>query len=273
VPAWDPPSAPRGLRYAAEPCPHCSRAEVLIELRGTRWVCEGCQKLVTPPGVLAPYLRGPGAARTARSQRERDDDAKRTAMLAGEFLRRVAALLADPKVHPQSADVLTWYQEEVTDARRSRDAARLAELAGQFEDDRTAGAFRRLHWWQGQPAALAEGHPDDEDCVDDGQGDNWEDDGQGHEPKTTVAASPAALTAAPQRATWAEAFAAYGWHLATWDGSETCQVAGPGGRCGEPTGGHPPVSDGLAADGWVCAGHYEALNAACRAISRQRGFT
>jgi hypothetical protein len=232
---------------------------VRIEPRGTRRVCGGCRRLVTPPGVLAPYQRGPDAARAARSQRERDDDAKRTAMLAGEFLRRVTALRDDPKIHPRSADLLGWYQEEITDARRASDAGRLAELAAEFEVDQADRAFRRLRWWQGEPAPVAAGHLADDD-------DEWEDDdGQGDE-----AAAPAAIAA---RATWAEAFAARGWRLTPWDGQEACQVAGDAGRCRQPAGGHPPVTDGLTPDGWTCTGHYEALNATCQAINRDRGFT
>ena len=47
-------------------------ANVYTEPRGTTRACLGCGKRITPPGVLAPYERGAGAARAAKSQRERD---------------------------------------------------------------------------------------------------------------------------------------------------------------------------------------------------------
>lgn len=265
--AWNPPSESRVQRRAAEPCPECG-GPVVIEPRGiTRW-CPACPLLITPPGVLAPYERGPGTIRESRSQRERDDDAKKTALLAGEFLRRVRALLADPKIHPASADLLGWYEEEITEARRARNGPRLAELAAEFADDQAAGAFRRLRWWHGQAAPVTAGYDEqdgEDDPIDDG----------GEAPAAAPAIAPGAIArqqpARPPRATWADAFGARGWRLAETDGSGACQVAERNGRCTRPTGGHPPVTDGLAT-GWTCTGHYLALGVAISAINRERGF-
>jgi hypothetical protein len=202
---------------------------VKIEPRGTALWCSGCRSAVTPPAVLAPYERGPVSVRQVASRRERDDDAKRTALLAGEFLRRVAALLADPKIHPASADLLGWYQEEITEARKGRNSARLAELADEFDADSEARAFRRVHWWQGEPAALG-AVVDDEDPEDD-----YDDDGQDDEParpRPLPAAVADSMPDRPGRMSWAAAVLACGWQLnADADG---CQIVDSGLRCTMP---------------------------------------
>jgi hypothetical protein len=266
---WDPPSQPRAARDAGQPCPQCG-GPVKVEPRGiTRW-CPACPLMVTPPGVLAPYERGTGAAREARSQRERDDDAKKTVILAGEFLRQVEALAADPQIHPASADLLGWYAEEITKARAARDARRLAELAAEFDQDRRDGSFRRRHWWQGQPAALAAAaDPGDDEDGDDDYDDGQGDDGQG---VMALAAPPGAageqLCAQPRRATWAEALAELGWAVMPapeWDG---CQVASAGGQpCRDP---QTPHSIGA---GWACSAHYGAVEATLGAINQARGIS
>lgn len=274
VTMWDPPSEPRQPRLASEPCPHCG-GPVKIEPRGTvRW-CAACNTFVTPPGVLAPYQRGAEITRAAKSQRERDDDDKKTVLIAGEFLRQVRAMLDDPQVHPASADLLGWYEEEITEARKARDGRRLAELAAEFAADQEARAFRRRHWWQGQPAALTAGYAGEDDGEDghtvlgevvDGQGDEYA-------PMLAIPASIAAQQhlAQPQRATWADAFTALGWRLAPRDYSSICAViSSDGQRCAEQTGGHPPVNDGLISDGWTCSGHYNALGRAISSINRAR---
>jgi hypothetical protein len=228
----------------------------------------GCGEPVTPAAVLAPYERGTEVTRGAKSQRERDDDAKRTVLLAGEFLRRVAALLDDPKMHPASADLLDWYREEITDARKERDAGRLAELGDEFKADRENGAFRRAHWWQGSPAALDGGDAEPEDDEEE-----YDDDGQDDGPQAALAV-PAAIAAKPTRATWADALAARRWRIAVAGngGVRNCQIADERGQqCREPVGGSPPVNDGIT-DGHVCAGHYNALGAAISAINRNRGI-
>lgn len=270
APRWDPPSEPRGVRRCDVLCPLCGEGKVYASPRGTRQVCKACHRLVIPPGVLAPYERGGEVARAARSQRERDDDAKQTVIMAGEFLRRVTALLNDSKIHPASADLLGWYEEEITEARKDRDAARLAELAGEFADDRAKGAFRRMHFWQGHPAELTAAEVDDAHDDDD----EYQDD----ERAAVVLATPASIAAQqqraqPQRATWANAFAAHGWRLAPPRGDSVCQVTEHGQRCAEQIGGHPPVSDGLTRDGWACSGHYYALAETTNSINRARGFT
>lgn len=262
---WNPPSAPRPERDAAEPCGKCGSA-VKTDRRGiTRW-CPACNMLITPPGVLAPYERGSDVTRAARSQRERDDDAKKTVLIAGEFLRRVRGMLDDPKIHSASADLLGWYDEEITEARRSRDGRRLAELADEFTADREAGAFRRLHWWQGQPAALEATH----------EGDDYEDDddGQDDEPAAVTLATPASTAAQPQPAqprkmTWAEALAACGWRIASATG--TCQVIDEHGRHCEAGTGSPPITDQIGRHAWLCQWHYGTLGAAIIETNRSRG--
>ena len=269
--AWDPPSEPRGQRDAAGRCPDCG-GPVLAEPRGITLWCPACPVLVTPPGVLAPYERGAGSVREARSQRERDDDAKKAVLLAGEFLRRVRALLDDPKIHPASADLLAWYEEEIAKARTARDGRRLAGLADQFADDQAGRAFRRRHRWQGEPAIATAGHPDDDD-EDDQEG---EDTARAVTAGAVVLALPAAAAqpqpAQPQEATWGDALAARGWQLAERDDSGACQIIERAGRCPWPIGGHPPVFDGFTS-GWTCSDHWNALGSAISAINRNRGIT
>lgn len=166
VPAWDPPSPPRLPQRLAEPCPRCGAAEVRASERGTVRGCYACKRRVTPPGVLAPYEHGTEVTRHAKSRQERDDDAKAAVVAAGEFLRVVRAMGADPRIHPASADLLGWYEEELTEARKNRDAARLAELRDEFAAGREAGEFRRRHWWQGEVRA-ADDEEDDEDQDDE----------------------------------------------------------------------------------------------------------
>jgi hypothetical protein len=225
---------------------------------------------VTPPGVTEPYRRGTETARAARSQRERDDDAKRVVLAAGEFLRRVGALLADPRIHPASADLLRWYEEEITDARRDRDGRRLAELAGEFADDATARAFRRLRWWQGEPAALAPGT--DEDDYDEGQGAVLEFAG---EAAAAVAAVPAAGPAQGEPMTWAAAVAACGWQLAVAGsaGVQWCQVVDEHGQQCRTGATSPGIADGRGGHAWLCGRHYGALGRLITDANRLRGIT
>ena len=233
---WDPPSDPREPRRVAEQCPQCRAGEVWASPRGTIRACDSCGT-VPPRGVAAPYERGSGSTREARSQRERDDDAKKTVVLAGEFLRRVDALAADPRIHPASGDLLGWYSEEIADARKARNGQRLAELAAEFDADTAAGHFR-----QGQPAAITTGE-DDDDADDFAEDDDFaDDDGPGTE---VVLATPDSIAAQRQRAqpqemTWAEALAALGWRimpLPEWDG---CQIATLNGARCAPAGHHVP---------------------------------
>lgn len=264
APGWDPPSEPRRPRLCDGPCPHCGAHQVYADPRGTVRGCIACRRRVIPPGVLAPYRRGAEVTRAARSQRERDDDAKQAVIMAGEFLRRVAAMLADPKVHPRSADLLRWYDEEITDARRERDAGRLAELAGEFTDDQQAGAFRRLHWWQGCPAALPAEL--DEDPGEDQDDDEDQDDEPVALPARAALALPAARgpaalatpasiarqqqRAQPRPLTWHEAVSACGWRLSPVVGG--CQVIDQDGLCGAET----VYGIGGA---WLCGRHRAGL--------------
>lgn len=248
-PGWDPPSQPRQPRQAGEECPQCS-GPLTASPRGTVRVCTACRSRVTPAAVLAPYRRGTGVTRAARSQRERDDDAKKTVLMAGEFLRQVRAMLGDAQLHPASADLLGWYEEEIGEARKARDGGRLAELAGEFAADREARAFRRRRWWQGQPPVVA-GIIEDEDDEDQ------DDDG---EPGAVVPATPASIAARPHRAlqpqkmTWADAMASLGWRMSPAAGGG-CQVIGEHGRpCGRETAHH-------TGGGWLCAGCRDALAA------------
>lgn len=243
---WDPPSPPRQPRETAEECPRCS-GPLIASPRRTVRVCGTCRGRVTPPGVAAPYARGTGVTRAAKSRRERDDDAKATVLLAGEFLRRIRALLDDPQIHPASADLLGWYEEEISDARKARDSGRLAELAAEFDTDKDAHAFRRRHWWQGDPAAVVSGD------VLDGEAEDGE-------PAAPVAlATPASIAAQQHRAqsphmTWAGALSANGWRLdpAAGDG---CQIVDTRGQiCGTDTRRH-------IGNAWICGRHYEQLGA------------
>ncbi len=255
--AWNPPSGPRRPYPAVEPCPHCGEAKVYAEPRGTVRACLGCGKRVTPPGVLAPYQRGTEVTRAAKSQRERDDDAKKTVLIAGEFLRQVRAMLDDPQIHPASADLLGWYEEEITEARKARDGRRLAELADEFGADQEARAFRRRRWWQGQSAALTAGDAgEDEDEDEDAvtgyaayAGDRGDQDGE----------NPAGIAAQQKKRpmTWTDGIAACGWRLTPTIGG--CQVIDEYGRhCAAETSS-PAIPDGRGGDAWLCGRHYGTL--------------
>jgi len=275
--AWDPPSESRRERLVAEQCPQCGAREIWASPRGTIRSCPSCKATVIPHGVAAPYERGTGGTREARSQRERDDDAKKTVIVAGEFLRRVEALADDPRIHPSSGDLLGWYAEEIADARKSRNGQRLAELATEFDADLKDRAIRRRYWWQGQPAAITTGHDDEAD--DFAEADDYDEDGDypGDAP-ASIAAVPAvavpvpAFVAGPQGMTWTEALAANGLRLMplpAWDG---CQVVNQiGNRCGShETTNHvgPPNQMG----GWTCDPHYFLLTQTIAETNRARGI-
>jgi len=272
---WDPPSQARRERLVAEQCPQCGAGEIWASPRGTIRVCASCGP-VTPRGVAAPYERGTGSTREARSQRERDDDAKKTVIVAGEFLRRVEALAADPRIHPASGDLLGWYAEEIADARKARSGRRLAELAVEFGADLKDGAIRRRYWWQGQPAAIT-AEPDD--AADDAQDDDYDEDDEcpGDAPAALTASAPAvpAVVAGPQRMTWAEALAALGWRImpvAEWAG---CQIVSQGGnRCGSPEEQAPyRVGPPDQRGGWACGTHHFQLTQMIAQTNQARGIT
>lgn len=248
---WDPPSEPRRPQRCDGPCPHCGAGDVYADPRGIVRLCLACEKRVIPPGVLAPYERGTGITRAARSEGERDDDAKQAVVMAGEFLRRVAVMLADPKIHPRSADILRWYDEEVTEARRVRDAARLAKLADEFTADQRAGAFRRLRIWQGRPARLDEDQDDDEDGYDDEPG--YDDEDQDDEPASTPAALPGPPPV-PDRLARRPVVLATPASIARQQqrAQPRCQVIERGAPCGTST------DRGLAGL-WMCRRHEAAL--------------
>lgn len=233
---------------------------MMTEPRGiTRW-CPACPVLVTPPGVLAPYEHGGATGRQVKTQRERDDDAKKTVLIAGEFLRSVRAMLNDPQIHPASADLLTWYEEEITEARKDRDGRRLAELADEFDSDRETGAFRRRHWWQGQPPAIEAADDDDDDEYADD-----DDGGQGDEPAAVVLATPVSIAAQqhraqPQRMTWADAIDARSWRLAATH-TGLCQMIDETGQQCTAATNSPAIVDRWGGHAWLCQGHYGALGA------------
>jgi len=258
---WDPLSVPRQPYPVAEPCPHCGEAQVRAEPRGTIRACLGCGKRVTPHGVLAPYERGAEITRVAKSQRERDLDALDLAGRKGIMLGQLGGLADADRLDDASRLKIEWFAEQV---KAAATAARLDELAALFGE----AGIRPRRWWQGKPAAITAGYADDEDTEDD-YDDAGEDQGDG------PAAELATVTSiAPQqrRATWADGFAAYGWRLTPRDDSGICPVISSEGRCHRPSGGHPPVTDGIVRDAWPCDWHYDALGAACISINQQRGI-
>ena len=266
--AWNPPAEQRQPSPVAGPCPHCGEARVYAEPRGTVRVCLGCGKRVTPPGVLAPYERGAGVTRAARSQRERDLEALDLAGRKGIMLGQLRALADGDRLDPASALKVEWFAEQV---KAAANGGRLDELAALFSEAR----IRPRRWWHGKPAPLAAVADLGEDDADDDAG--YDDDGQDDEPAAIVLATPASIAgqqhrAQPQRATWADGFAAYGWRLAPRDDSGRCPVISSEGRCPQPTGGHPPVTDGIVRDAWPCDWHYDALGAACISINQRRGI-
>jgi hypothetical protein len=212
--------------------------------------------------------------RAATSQRERDDDARRTVLAADKFLRGVRALIADPKMHPDSVAVLRWYEDEITEASRKRDGRRVAELADEFADGAVAGEFRRLYWWQGTPAALAAAvEPGgDEDYDDDA--DEWAGDDEGQDDGPAAVAVPARIVAAPHPMTWAEGIAARGWRLGaavTIENGQMCQVIDEHGQRCRLLGQHLIPVDALGRHAGLCPGHHDPLGGLIIETNRARG--
>jgi len=192
-----------------------------------------------PPHVAELYAKqaAPGV-RQVRNERDRDDDAKGTVLAAGRFLRQVAVLLGDDRLHPDSRDLLGWYEEEITAARSKRDGRRLDALAAEFGDDWEAGQFRRAKWWQGTPAI--EGTV----IYDEDQGDAPDD--------APLAIGPASARAAD----YAGAMSALGWRMirTSVDG---CQVDADGTVCGSPWAEH--IATASWPGGLACSRHLAAL--------------
>jgi hypothetical protein len=226
--------------------------------------------------VLVPYARGREVTRAATSQRERDDDAKRTVLAADKFLRGVRALIADPKMHPDSAAVLRWYEEEITAASRKRDGRRLAELRDEFADDAAGGEFRRVRWWQGTPAALAAAvvDPEDDDEDYDNDPDEWPDDDERQGDGPAAVAVPARIDAPPRPMTWSEGLAACGWRLGAASGAGTgqmCQVIDEHGQRCRMVGQHLIPYDVLGRHALLCPGHYDPLGGLIIETNKTRG--
>lgn len=255
---WDPLSDPRKAFPARDACPDCA-GPLVSSPRGTLRFCSTERRLPVPPRVLELYTGDAQATRQVKSTRELDDEGKAISVLAGDLLRRVRALLADSKLHPASADVLTWYEEEIIEARKNRDGPRLAELDAQYADDKANRVFRRIHWWQGDPAAL-------EVPADYNQDQAAEDQAADYVvmPPSAVPALPPATAPALQPAdsaagmTWDMAIGARGWQLSSTIGG--CQIVELGQLCGAETS--RPVTGG-----WVCSRHYLAL---CQVINDTR---
>jgi hypothetical protein len=254
---WDPPSGPRRPWPVDERCPDCAAA-LYAAARGTMRACLGCRRRVIPAGVLAPYERGTEVTRAAKSQRERDLEALDLAGRKGIMLRQLRTLSDDDRLDSVSVLKVEWFAEQVKTAAHG---ARLDELAALFGE----AGIRPRRWWQRQPAPLTAGY-DDEDHAEEGYA-VYDDEDQADE-----AAQVIAIPAAQRRATWADAFAAYGWRLAPRDYSGICPVITSDGRCRHPVGIHPPVTDGIVNDGWPCEYHYVALGQALNTINQRRGY-
>jgi hypothetical protein len=205
---------------------------------------------------LAPYERGAGAVRTAKSQRERDLEAIAVASRKGVMLAELGQLAADDRLHPQSRTVVEWFAEQVKAAGAD---GRLDELAALLP--KAGIKYRRF--WQGRPA-LPSGYAEADEDEDDYPGDHDGHDGQDDEAAALPAVPPVAAAAGgqPRRMTWAMALTALGWRLYPVVDDGGCQVMGPRGRCGDPE--TPHHIGGHTGPGWVCSPHHAAL---CTAIS------
>jgi hypothetical protein len=267
VAAWEPPSEPRQPRPTGEPCPHCGEAKVYAEPRGTVRVCFGCGKRVTPLGVLAPYERGAGVERAAKSQRERDLEALDLAGRKGVMLGQLRDLAATDRLDPASVLKVEWFAEQVKAAAAG---ARLDELAALFGE----AGIRPRRWWQGRAAAITAGY-DDEDTDEDGYaGYADEDDEDQADEHAAVLAMPESIAAhqhraQPLRMTWADAIAVCGWRIAPTHGA--CQVIDEDGHhCAGPTSA-PGIPDGRGGHAWLCQPHYGTLGALIIETNRSRG--
>jgi hypothetical protein len=258
---WDPPSAPRDERETAEPCPRCG-GPLTASPRCTARVCPQCNRLTMPAGVAAPYERGTGSTREARSQRERDLEALELARRKGIMRGQLDAIAADDRLTPESLAAVEWFAEQV---KAATTAQRLDELADLYAVQK----IRRRGLFQARPPAITAGYAED----DDGQGDEgeWDDEDEGHGPPPAVAlATPVSIAeqqhrAQPQRATWAEAISLRGWRVSQTIGG--CQVIEGSQLCGAETG------HSIGSGTWACSPHRYALGAALAAINEERGIT
>lgn len=276
VPAgWDPPSQPRSAVQTTEACPGCGASGLLATPRSTARYCRQCKRLVIPGRVAAPYQRGTGSTREARSQRERDLEALELARRKGIMRGQLDAIAADDRLTPESLAAVEWFAEQV---RTATTGQRLDELADLY----AAQKIRRRGWLQGRPPAITAGYPEDpgdaQDDEDEDWDDEWDDEDDSGEPGTAVVlATPGSIAAQqhraqpPQPMTWLEAVAELGWRIVpvpSWDG---CQISADGARCPErETRGRigPPTTMG----GWACAAHYHTVVNLIGETNRARGI-
>jgi hypothetical protein len=268
---WDPPSEPRAAYRTAGQCPKCGTPGLIASPRGTVRGCLTCKGRVIPAGVAAPYERGTGSTREARSQRERDLEALELARRKGIMRGQLDAIADDGRLTPESLAAVEWFAEQVKAATTGQ---RLDELADLYAVQK----IRRRGWLQGRPPAITAGYAEDDD---DGQGDDDQDDDDWPDPdaaRTAVAlATPATIAgqqhrAQPQPTSWVEAIAALGWRLAfvqSWDG---CQIIADGIRCTSQEAGHHVGSSSPTAGGWACEQHFQQIVAVLYDTNRARGI-
>lgn len=259
VTGWDPPSAPRPGRRTTEPCPKCGTPGLLASPRGTVRVCTECKHPVIPAGVAAPYERGTGSTREARSQRERDLEALELARRKGIIRGQLDDISADDRLTPDSRGVVEWFAEQVKAATTGQ---RLDELADLYAGEK----IRRRGWLQGRPAAITAGYAEDGGDDDDEYAEGDDSD----PPAAVVLATPASIAvqqhrAQPQPMTWAEALAACGWRMSPVVGGG-CQVIEAGRTCGAEV-------RHCVTGGWACPGHYDVLSRVITKTNRERGIT
>jgi hypothetical protein len=113
--AWDPPSEPRTVTGTGERCPGCDRP-LMMSPRGTLRGCAACKTAVPPRGVRAPYERGPGQGRQARTRHERDLDGIELARRKAAVHRQLSLMAADDQLDTGSRAAVDYCLGELREA-------------------------------------------------------------------------------------------------------------------------------------------------------------
>jgi hypothetical protein len=246
--AWDPPSPPQPdtqWRPTGEACLDCG-GELVTRARGTIRLCIPCGRRVVPPRMQAPYERGPGQQRPARTQAEKDTAAIALARRKGVMLEQLEQLDADGRIRAEDRPVLAWFRHEVTAAGSE---ARLDQLTDAWKEH----GPRPRRWWHADLPEIASGLQDDCDGEDqvyaaDLAGDD-EDQGDDDYPRSATAVTPlTAVTLQPHE--WPR-----GWSMVAPGHDRRCQVVeATAGACTAAAEHRVPLAD-------VCGRHHRLLAA------------
>jgi hypothetical protein len=114
------------------PCPQCGTARLWAGRASMTW-CQECEALALAPESVRAHSRAAGLQQH-RDTSERDADAQGIYQRVEALLDGLDPLLDDKALDASDRGELRWLRDELVKARRDKNSARVAELAGQAAD-------------------------------------------------------------------------------------------------------------------------------------------